>query len=84
LISFFFFLFEFSVSAAFSRWRHDSRGYINQGAAFDGADFEAIGCLLALDNAYYWPNFYATATICKTNLPPNTSMRGPGWTQGTA
>jgi xanthine dehydrogenase/oxidase len=55
--------------------------YINQGIGYDTADSEAGLVLRAVDNAYNWPNFRGTARVCKTNTPPNTSMRGPGWTQ---
>lgn len=33
------------------------------------------------DNAYYLPNYVATATLCYTNTPPRTSMRAPGVVQ---
>jgi len=37
--------------------------------------------LMSLDNCYNWPNFYASSKTCKTNIPANTSTRGPGWVQ---
>lgn len=33
------------------------------------------------DNAYFMPNYKATATLCYTNTPPRTSMRAPGVVQ---
>eukprot|EP00595_Chromulina_sp_UTEXLB2642_P001383 CAMPEP_0196762962 /NCGR_PEP_ID=MMETSP1095-20130614/3124_1 /TAXON_ID=96789 ORGANISM="Chromulina nebulosa, Strain UTEXLB2642" /NCGR_SAMPLE_ID=MMETSP1095 /ASSEMBLY_ACC=CAM_ASM_000446 /LENGTH=826 /DNA_ID=CAMNT_0042115135 /DNA_START=1752 /DNA_END=4232 /DNA_ORIENTATION=+ len=33
------------------------------------------------DNAYYFPNYLATAKICYTNTNPRTSMRAPGVVQ---
>jgi xanthine dehydrogenase/oxidase len=55
--------------------------YLNQGANLDGANGEAGGYIGNVDNAYYCPNWQITATLVKTNTPPCTSMRGPGWTQ---
>lgn len=53
----------------------------SQGAGLDGCPFEVGVFFDSLDNAYYIPNLSATAVLLKTNLPPNTSVRGPGWTQ---
>jgi xanthine dehydrogenase/oxidase len=35
------------------------------------------------DNAYYFPNYQADATICYTNTPARTSMRCPGVVQAS-
>ncbi len=40
--------------------------------------------LLHADNAYFIANFAATGTVCRTNLPSNTAMRGFGAPQGIA
>ena len=40
--------------------------------------------LLHADNAYFIPNFAASGTVCRTNLPSNTAMRGFGGPQGIA
>jgi xanthine dehydrogenase molybdopterin binding subunit/xanthine dehydrogenase small subunit len=36
------------------------------------------------DNAYFIPHFRVSGTVCRTNLPSNTAMRGFGGPQGIA
>ncbi|KAK3744401.1 hypothetical protein QZH41_012163 [Actinostola sp. cb2023] len=50
--------------------------YGNSGAAFDISPAVMEKCLLNLDNAYIIPNIHVTGKLCKTNIPPNTAMRG--------
>ena len=40
--------------------------------------------MLHADNAYFIPNFAVSGTVCRTNLPSNTAMRGFGGPQGIA
>ena len=40
--------------------------------------------ILHTDNAYFIPHFAVSGTVCRTNLPPNTAMRGFGAPQGIA
>jgi xanthine dehydrogenase large subunit len=40
--------------------------------------------ILHADNAYFIPHFSVAGTVCRTNLPPNTAMRGFGAPQGIA
>ncbi len=40
--------------------------------------------ILHADNAYFIPHFSVSGTVCRTNLPPNTAMRGFGAPQGIA
>jgi xanthine dehydrogenase large subunit len=40
--------------------------------------------MLHADNAYYIPHFAVCGTVCRTNLPSNTAMRGFGGPQGVA
>jgi xanthine dehydrogenase molybdopterin binding subunit/xanthine dehydrogenase small subunit len=40
--------------------------------------------LLHTDNAYFIPHLAVTGTVCRTNLPSNTAMRGFGGPQGIA
>jgi xanthine dehydrogenase large subunit len=40
--------------------------------------------MLHADNAYFIPHFAVSGTVCRTNLPPNTAMRGFGGPQGIA
>jgi xanthine dehydrogenase large subunit len=40
--------------------------------------------LLHADNAYFIPHFAVSGTVCRTNRPPNTAMRGFGAPQGIA
>ncbi len=40
--------------------------------------------LLHAENAYFIPDFSASGTVCRTNLPSNTAMRGFGGPQGIA
>jgi len=53
--------------------------YVDGGAAYDANNGTAIAALFCVDNCYYSPTAYYDSKICKTNTPPNTSMRGPGW-----
>ena len=40
--------------------------------------------MLHTDNAYFIPNVAVSGTVCRTNLPSNTAMRGFGGPQGIA
>jgi xanthine dehydrogenase large subunit len=40
--------------------------------------------MLHTDNAYFIPHFAVSGTVCRTNLPSNTAMRGFGGPQGIA
>ena len=40
--------------------------------------------MLHADNAYFIPNIAVSGTVCRTNLPSNTAMRGFGGPQGIA
>jgi len=40
--------------------------------------------MLHADNAYFIPHFSVSGTVCRTNLPSNTAMRGFGGPQGVA
>jgi xanthine dehydrogenase large subunit len=40
--------------------------------------------MLHTDNAYFIPHFAVSGTVCRTNRPPNTAMRGFGAPQGIA
>jgi xanthine dehydrogenase large subunit len=40
--------------------------------------------ILHADNAYFIPHFAVSGTVCRTNYPPNTAMRGFGAPQGIA
>ena len=40
--------------------------------------------MLHADNAYFIPHFAVSGTVCRTNLPSNTAMRGFGGPQGIA
>jgi xanthine dehydrogenase molybdopterin binding subunit/xanthine dehydrogenase small subunit len=40
--------------------------------------------MLHADNAYFIPNMAVSGTVCRTNLPSNTAMRGFGGPQGIA
>ena len=40
--------------------------------------------ILHADNAYFIRHFAVSGTVCRTNLPPNTAMRGFGAPQGIA
>jgi CO/xanthine dehydrogenase Mo-binding subunit len=35
-----------------------------------------------LSNCYNVPNWKIDGFMCKTNIPAQTSVRGPGWTNG--
>lgn len=57
--------------------------YANLGANDeDGAGVIGLA-FMNVDGCYRIPNFYADGWICKTNLPPSTSTRGPGWVQAS-
>eukprot|EP01059_Diplonema_ambulator_P031331 TRINITY_DN5709_c0_g2_i2.p1 TRINITY_DN5709_c0_g2~~TRINITY_DN5709_c0_g2_i2.p1 ORF type:complete len:1388 (+),score=511.65 TRINITY_DN5709_c0_g2_i2:44-4165(+) len=51
-------------------------GYLNQSKG------SVTAFLGAMDNCYNIPNWDIACTICKTDLPSNTSMRAPGWLPG--
>jgi xanthine dehydrogenase/oxidase len=53
--------------------------FVDGGATSYATDGEAATLLANFDNAYYCPNYYVSATLCKTNTPSNTWTRGPGW-----
>jgi xanthine dehydrogenase molybdopterin-binding subunit B len=57
-----------------------SRFVCLQGAAIDFAS-PVEPAFMAIDNCYNFVNFAIDAKVCKTNIPPNTSTRGPGWLQ---
>ena len=40
--------------------------------------------MLHAENAYFIPHFAVSGTVCRTNLPSNTAMRGFGGPQGIA
>ncbi len=54
------------------------------GAAVDLSFAIMQRAMLHTDNAYFIPNFKVTGNVWKTNLPPNTAMRGFGGPQGMA
>jgi len=60
----------------------EARYYQNSGAAADLSPAILERTLFHGNNAYFIPNFAATAYSCKTNLPPNTAFRGFGGPQG--
>ena len=54
------------------------------GAAVDLSFAIMQRAMLHTDNAYFIPNFAVVGNVWKTNLPPNTAMRGFGGPQGMA
>jgi len=52
--------------------------YQNAGAFADLSLAILERTLFHAGNAYFIPNFHATAVSCRTNLPPNTAFRGFG------
>ncbi len=52
--------------------------YQNAGAYADLSPAILERTLFHAGNAYFIPNFHATAVCCRTNLPPNTAFRGFG------
>jgi xanthine dehydrogenase molybdopterin binding subunit len=54
------------------------------GAAADLSFAIMQRAMLHVDNAYYIPNLSVTGRVWKTNLPPNTAMRGFGAPQAMA
>ena len=52
--------------------------YQNAGAFADLSPAILERTLFHAGNAYFIPNFQATAVSCQTNLPPNTAFRGFG------
>lgn len=53
--------------------------YIAAGFACGDVNFEPIVAVPSLDNCYQIPNADVTCWIMKSDAPPNTSVRGPGW-----
>lgn len=58
--------------------------YSDGGAFADLSIAVMARAMTHIDNAYYIANAEITGTVCKTNLPPNTAMRGFGGPQGAA
>jgi xanthine dehydrogenase large subunit len=58
--------------------------YSDAGCATDLSPAVMDRSLFHADNAYFIPNFIVTGTVCRTNLPSNTAMRGFGAPQGIA
>lgn len=56
--------------------------YTNGGCMPNDASFVVQSLMNTLDSCYMIPNFYANGVVVKTNMPPQTAMRGPGWTPG--
>ena len=56
--------------------------YQNSGAFLDLSPAVLDRTLLHSTNAYAIPNVLIEATMCRTNLPPNTAFRGFGGPQG--
>lgn len=52
--------------------------YDDGGAFYDSVVGTMDMALTTADNAYYFANYSASGVCCRTNLPPNTSMRAPG------
>jgi len=57
--------------------------YMDSGCTRDMSGGSLDMGMLWADNAYYFENYCATAYLCKTNLPTNTSMRAPGVVQSS-
>ncbi|MBM3314762.1 hypothetical protein FJY71_02815, partial [candidate division WOR-3 bacterium] len=55
---------------------------INGGASTDLSMAVLERAMLHADNAYYVPHVRIVGRACRTNLPPNTAMRGFGAPQG--
>ncbi len=58
--------------------------YSDGGCACDLSMAVMDRSILHADNAYFIPHFAVSGTVCRTNLPPNTAMRGFGAPQGVA
>ncbi len=58
--------------------------YSDAGCAADLSLAVMERSMLHADNAYFIPNMTVTGTVCRTNLPSNTAMRGFGGPQGIA
>jgi xanthine dehydrogenase molybdopterin binding subunit/xanthine dehydrogenase small subunit len=58
--------------------------YSDAGCAADLSLAVMERSMLHADNAYFIPNFAVTGTVCRTNHPSNTAMRGFGGPQGIA
>jgi xanthine dehydrogenase/oxidase len=55
--------------------------FLDAGINSDDTAGSAFMGMYWADNAYYFPNYQADATICYTNTPARTSMRAPGVVQ---
>ena len=58
--------------------------YSNGGAYADLSTAIMERAMLHSDNAYFIPNILIQGQVCRTNLPPNTALRGFGGPQGMA
>jgi xanthine dehydrogenase/oxidase len=55
--------------------------YVEAGDAMSDATGGLYMGMTWADNAYYIPNYRATAKLCRTSIPAKTSMRAPGVVQ---
>ena len=55
--------------------------YVEAGDAMSDATGGLYMGMTWADNAYYIPNYRATAKLCRTSVPAKTSMRAPGVVQ---
>ena len=58
--------------------------FSNGGAYADLSTAIMERAMLHSDNAYFIPNVLIKGQVCRTNLPPNTALRGFGGPQGMA
>ncbi len=58
--------------------------FSNGGAYADLSTAIMERAMLHSDNAYFIPNVLIKGKVCRTNLPPNTALRGFGGPQGMA
>ena len=56
--------------------------YQQSGAFFDIDNFSINACVDTISNCYMIPNWSINGQLCKTNIPAQTSVRGPGWASG--
>nr|XP_036865036.1 aldehyde oxidase isoform X2 [Manis javanica]XP_036865038.1 aldehyde oxidase isoform X2 [Manis javanica]XP_036865039.1 aldehyde oxidase isoform X2 [Manis javanica] len=59
----------------------DVEHYSNGGASLDESLLVIEMGLLKMENAYKFPNLRCRGLVCRTNLPPNTALRGFGFPQ---
>ncbi len=74
--------FKIGLDKDYKIWAYGASFYQNAGAFADLSPAVMERTLFHATNSYFIPNVKTTVHSCRTNLPPNTALRGFGGPQG--